>query len=126
VCEKKNENVRGRGRERGTDNEQKRGGANVERENGEEREKAIKAGERCRGCLTLFDTFASDDSSPFAVPSPLSQRACQRNPREHDPRHSRSNEDVKRKYADFVLIFGCEKKEQCTSFLHIMRFLCVK
>ena len=34
----------------------------------------------------MFDTFASDDSSPFAVPSPLSQRACQRDPREHDPR----------------------------------------
>ena len=34
------------------------------------------------GGLALFDTFASDDSSPFAVPSPLSQRACQRDPRE--------------------------------------------
>jgi hypothetical protein len=27
------------------------------------------------GALALFDTFASDDSAPFAVPPPLSQRA---------------------------------------------------
>ena len=74
------ERERGRGRERGTENEQKRGGANVERENGEETGKATKTSERCRGYLALFDTFASDDSSPFAVPSPLSQRACQRDP----------------------------------------------
>jgi hypothetical protein len=40
------------------------------------------------GSLALFDTFGSDDSAPFAVPPPLSQRACQRDPRGHDPRHS--------------------------------------
>ena len=43
------------------------------------------------GGLALFDTFASDESSPFAVPSPLSQRACQRDPRGHDP-SQRSND----------------------------------
>ena len=88
MCEKKNENE-DEAERRGTENEQKRGGANVERGNGEERGKATKTSERCRGCLALFDTFASDDSSPFAVPSPLSQRACQRDPREHDPRSSK-------------------------------------
>ena len=64
----------------------------MERENVEERGEATKTSERCRGCLALFDTFASDDSSPFAIPSPLSQSASQRDPREHDPRHSKSND----------------------------------
>ena len=83
------EQERGRCRERGGENEQKRAGANFERGNGEERENATKASERCSGCLALFDTFSSDSSSPFAVPStsPLSQRACQCDPRGHDPRH---------------------------------------
>ena len=40
----------------------------------------------------MFGTFALGDSSPFAVPSPLSQRACQRDPRGHDPRHNKSND----------------------------------
>ena len=67
VREEERERERGRGRGRGTENEQKRGGASVERENGEERGEAIKTSERCRGCLALFDTFASDNSSPFEL-----------------------------------------------------------
>ena len=139
----------------------------------------------------MFDTFAADDSSPFAVPSPLLQRAGQCGPREHDsitaeqrwlqlldamttttrntsvfraknsdfltflvcpsgitfelklertatphylhPMHLKNDSKprlpcnntqfsskivlekyVKRKYTDFILSFGCQKKEPCT------------
>ena len=192
MCEEKNENEDEAENEGPRKNRRGDGGANVECENEEERQgEATKTSERCRGCLALFDAFASDDSSPFAVPSPLSQRACQRDPREHDPvtaeqrwlqlldavttttrnasvfgakngdfltflvlpsgitfelklernsffHHLHSmhlkndskprlpcnntqfsskivlEKNVKRKYADFILIFGCQKKEPCT------------
>ena len=56
---------------------------------GEKEPKRVKG---AAGGLALFATFASNDSAPFTVPPPLSQRACQRDPCEYDPRHSSSSD----------------------------------
>jgi hypothetical protein len=70
VCEKKNENedeAENEGPRTNRRGEVLMSSVKMWRRGG----RAIKTSERCRGCLALFDTFASDDSSPFAVPSPF-------------------------------------------------------
>jgi hypothetical protein len=74
VCEKKNEN------EDEAENEGPRTNGRGEVlmstvEMGRRGGKEPKRVKGAAGGLALFDTFGSDDSAPFAVPPPLSQRA---------------------------------------------------